>query len=185
MSSEKDTMARDLEELLFMLIEQVVTKPEALAVKASAIGPILNAKIEVAPADMGRVIGPRGELFYALRELAELFGRTRGREVFVPFLEDTAPAASKSRPRFISDPNWPCHEILDLVDASVDLIAGTEDIHAEHFQELASTSILVLLLPSVDKDVAQKLGPPLATVFRHIGTAKGRRIHLRVERTPL
>jgi predicted RNA-binding protein YlqC (UPF0109 family) len=71
--------------VLEYLARQIVDEPDAVGVEtgASQPGQAVRLRLQVAPADVGRVIGRRGRTAQAIRALTRAAAARDGEEVFV------------------------------------------------------------------------------------------------------
>ncbi len=77
----------DSKELLKMLVESIVDEPDEVSIDVvdGEISDILQLK--VAPDDMGKVIGKRGRIAYALRTIIRAHATKEGTRVNVEIVE--------------------------------------------------------------------------------------------------
>jgi uncharacterized protein len=71
--------------VLEYLARQIVDDPDAVGVETSAgqVGQTVRLRLQVAPSDVGRVIGRRGRTAQAIRAVTRAAAARDGEEVFV------------------------------------------------------------------------------------------------------
>lgn len=82
--------------LLTALVQRLVTQPDAVSVRELRTGDISLFEVQVAQADVGRVIGKSGRTANALRVLMVAIGAREQRKVNVEIIDPTAAAPPES-----------------------------------------------------------------------------------------
>jgi hypothetical protein len=76
-----------MKELLDFIIKGLVDRPEAVEVKEEVAGNDVRYTVQVAPEDLGRVIGKKGQTAKALRFVMGAAATRKRQHVAVKFLE--------------------------------------------------------------------------------------------------
>lgn len=77
-----------MKELVEYLAKALVDEPEQVVVTESLAGHDILVDVQVAPGDMGRMIGRNGRVINAIRTLAQMCAARDGQRVFVELVED-------------------------------------------------------------------------------------------------
>lgn len=77
----------ELKELIVTLAKPLVDDPDAVAVTSSVDDGRILIEIEVAPDDIGKVIGRQGRIIKSIRSIARAAGSRRGFDVDVELAE--------------------------------------------------------------------------------------------------
>jgi predicted RNA-binding protein YlqC (UPF0109 family) len=73
---------------LTRLIERLVSRPEAVQVRALPLGRVTEFQVRVAPEDLGPLIGRKGRTARAMRALLSARGERLGERFELKILED-------------------------------------------------------------------------------------------------
>jgi hypothetical protein len=76
-----------MKQVLEFIIKGLVEHPEAVRIKEESSGNAVQFQVEVAPGDLGRVIGKKGKTAKALRFVMSAAATRRRQHVAVKFLE--------------------------------------------------------------------------------------------------
>ena len=76
-----------IKEMVRYVSETLVDKPEAVEVKESN-NTSVTVELKVAPEDMGRIIGRRGQCINAMRAVARVLGSKMGKRTYVALIEE-------------------------------------------------------------------------------------------------
>lgn len=76
------------ERVLTFVASQIVDEPDAVAIEANESDGAVDLRLNVAPDDMGRVIGRRGRNAQAIRTIVRAAGARAGVEASVDIVDD-------------------------------------------------------------------------------------------------
>ncbi|MBR2460497.1 MAG: KH domain-containing protein [Clostridia bacterium] len=76
-----------LKELLSDLVKPIVTDPDSVVIIEKKSGKEILLQLNVAPADMGKVIGRHGKIAKAIRTVMKAAATTSGQKVRVDILD--------------------------------------------------------------------------------------------------
>lgn len=77
-----------MEEFVAYIIKNLVSEPEAVSVKCCEGDERLSIEIRVASADVGKIIGRRGNTINALRTIVRTVATRLGRKVQIDLIQD-------------------------------------------------------------------------------------------------
>lgn len=77
-----------MKELVEYLAKALVDEPDHVLVTENITGNDILVDVQVAPNDMGRMIGRNGRIINAIRTLAQMCAARDGKRVFVELVED-------------------------------------------------------------------------------------------------
>ncbi len=87
----------DLRKLIVFLVRAVVENPEQVSLRVSHVDAVSLIEIQVAPEDLGKVIGRDGRTIQCLRTVALAAARQHSLQVRLELLEENAPAKNGRR----------------------------------------------------------------------------------------
>lgn len=76
-----------MKELLDYIIKSLVSEPDAVTITEEIDGDTVTFSLQVAPSDMGRVIGRRGRIAKEIRTLMKAAGNRENKHVNVDILD--------------------------------------------------------------------------------------------------
>ncbi len=77
-----------MKELVEYLAKALVDNPEQVMVTETLTGADVVVEVQVAPDDMGRIIGRGGRVINAIRTLAQMCAARDGQRAYVELMED-------------------------------------------------------------------------------------------------
>lgn len=84
-----------MKKLLEFITKNIVEKPEAIKIKEEESNGLVNLTLKVAPEDMGKIIGKKGKIIRAIRQLLRVKAFKTGQRVNL-VLEEQAGEKSAS-----------------------------------------------------------------------------------------
>jgi len=77
-----------IKEMVRYVSEVLADNPEAVEVNESTNNTSVTVELKVAPEDMGRIIGRRGQCIKAMRAVAKTLGRKMGKRTYLELIEE-------------------------------------------------------------------------------------------------
>lgn len=182
-------MNERLTRLLNSLIQYIVTDKQSVKVVAMPLAVETLVKIEVNPAENGRVIGERGAHFKALEKLCLLASAKAGKAFkLLPMDEADEDVVPMQYGRFRGNDNWPKQSITELVEHVARVIFHNEDVIEVDVEDQTNfVSVFTVRVARTEPaDVVFVAIEAYAPLFNAIGRVDGRVLSIQViaEKSP-